>query len=135
MAKKAPTPGEVFNGEAVAPGTLYLVGTPIGNLEDITLRALRTLSDVDLIACEDTRQTLKLLNHYKIEKPTVSYHEHNELTRAPELVVHLEGGDNVALVTDAGTPGVSDPGYRLVALAVRQIVRRQAERRRPSRLN
>jgi len=123
MAKKSPTPGEVFNGEAVAPGTLYLVGTPIGNLEDITLRALRTLSDVDLIACEDTRQTLKLLNHYKIEKPTVSYHEHNELTRAPELVVHLEGGDNVALVTDAGTPGVSDPGYRLVALAVRHHIR------------
>jgi 16S rRNA (cytidine1402-2'-O)-methyltransferase len=123
MAKQPQSPAEVVNGHAVAPGTLYLVGTPIGNLEDITLRALRTLSEVDLIACEDTRQTLKLLNHYKIEKPTVSYHEHNELTRAPELVVHLEDGDNVALVTDAGTPGVSDPGYRLVALAVRHHIR------------
>ena len=102
---------------------MYLVGTPIGNLEDITLRALKTLKAVDLIACEDTRQTLKLLNHYGIEKPTVSYHEHNELTRAAELVVHLESGDNIALVTDAGTPGVSDPGYRLVALAVRHHIR------------
>jgi 16S rRNA (cytidine1402-2'-O)-methyltransferase len=123
MAKQPQSSAEVVNGDAVAPGTLYLVGTPIGNLEDITLRALRTLSEVDLIACEDTRQTLKLLNHYKIEKPIVSYHEHNELTRAPELVVHLEDGDNIALVTDAGTPGVSDPGYRLVALAVRHHIR------------
>src|SRR5271167_246487 len=123
MAKKPQSPGEIVNGEAGAPGTLYLVGTPIGNLEDITLRALRTLKDVDLIACEDTRQTMKLLNHYGIEKPTISYHEHNELTRAAELVVHLEDGDNIALVTDAGTPGVSDPGYRLVALAVRHHIR------------
>ena len=123
MPRKPQSPGEILNGEAVAPGTLYLVGTPIGNLEDITLRALHTLRAVDLIACEDTRRTLKLLNHYKIEKPTVSYHEHNELTRAPELVVHLEEGDNIALVTDAGTPGVSDPGYRLVALAVRHHIR------------
>ncbi len=104
-------------------GTLYLVGTPIGNLEDITLRALRTLKEVDLIACEDTRQTAKLLNHYGIDKPTVSYHEHNELTRAAELVVHLERGDNVAVVSDAGMPGVSDPGYRLVALAIRHHIR------------
>lgn len=104
-------------------GTLYLVGTPIGNLEDITLRALRTLKEVDLIACEDTRQTQKLLNHYGIEKRTVSYHEHNELERAPELIVHLEQGDNVAVVSDAGMPGVSDPGYRLVALAVRHHIR------------
>ncbi len=109
--------------EAVAPGTLYLVGTPIGNLEDITLRAVRTLKEVDLIACEDTRQTMKLLNHYGIGKPTVSYHEHNELTRAAELVVHLERGDNIAMVSDAGTPGISDPGYRLVALAVRHHIR------------
>ena len=84
---------------------------------------MRTLKEVDLIACEDTRQTLKLLNHYGIQKPTVSYHEHNELTRAAELVVHLEDGDNIALVTDAGTPGVSDPGYRLVTLAVRHHIR------------
>ncbi len=107
----------------VAAGTLYLVGTPIGNLEDITLRALQTLKEVDLIACEDTRQSLKLLNHYGIEKPTISYHEHNELTRAAELVVHLERGDNIAMVSDAGMPGVSDPGYRLVALAVRHHIR------------
>ncbi len=109
--------------DAVTPGTLYLVGTPIGNLEDITLRAVRTLKEVDLIACEDTRQTMKLLNHYGIEKPTVSYHEHNELTRAAELVVHLERGDNIAMVSDAGMPGVSDPGYRLVALALRHHIR------------
>jgi 16S rRNA (cytidine1402-2'-O)-methyltransferase len=109
--------------EPLATGTLYLVGTPIGNLEDITLRALRTLKEADLIACEDTRQTMKLLNHYGIEKPTVSYHEHNELTRSAELIVHLERGDNIAMVSDAGMPGVSDPGYRLVHLAVRHHVR------------
>ncbi len=107
----------------VTPGTLYLVGTPIGNLEDITLRALRVLKEVDLIACEDTRHTAQLLNHYGISKPTVSYHEHNELTRAAELIVHLERGDNIAVVSDAGMPGVSDPGYRLVALAVRHHIR------------
>ena len=106
-----------------APGTLFLVGTPIGNLEDITLRALRTLKEVELIACEDTRHTQKLLNHYGIEKRTVSYHEHNELERAPELIVHLEKGENVAVVSDAGMPGVSDPGYRLVALALRHHIR------------
>ncbi|HZP24191.1 MAG TPA: 16S rRNA (cytidine(1402)-2'-O)-methyltransferase [Terriglobales bacterium] len=105
------------------PGTLYLVGTPIGNLEDITLRALRVLKEVDLIACEDTRHTATLLNHYGIDRPTISYHEHNELTRAAELIVHLEGGDNIAVVSDAGMPGVSDPGYRLVALAVRHRIR------------
>ena len=110
-------------GENVPAGTLYLVGTPIGNLEDITLRALRVLKDVDLIACEDTRHTAQLLSHYAISKPTVSYHEHNELTRAAELIVHLERGDNVAVVSDAGMPGVSDPGYRLVALAVRHHIR------------
>ena len=123
MAKIVQSSRDSANGEAVVAGTLYLVGTPIGNLEDITLRAVRTLKEVELIACEDTRQTVKLLNHYGIEKPTISYHEHNELTRAAELVVHLEGGDNIALVTDAGTPGVSDPGYRLVALAVRHHIR------------
>jgi 16S rRNA (cytidine1402-2'-O)-methyltransferase len=104
-------------------GSLFLVGTPIGNLEDITLRALGTLKEVNLIACEDTRQTQKLLNHYGIEKRTVSYHEHNELERAPELIVHLENGEDVAVVSDAGMPGVSDPGYRLVALAVRHHIR------------
>jgi 16S rRNA (cytidine1402-2'-O)-methyltransferase len=123
MAKTIPNPRVNDDSEPVAAGILYLVGTPIGNLEDITLRAVRTLKEVDLIACEDTRQTIKLLNHYGIERPTTSYHEHNELTRAPELVVHLERGDNVALVSDAGMPGVSDPGYRLVALAVRHHIR------------
>src|SRR3954453_14816341 len=99
-------------------GTLYVVATPIGNLEDITLRALRVLKEADLIACEDTRQTQKLLSHYAIEKPTVSYHEHNEAERAAELVARLEQGANIALVSDAGMPGISDPGYRVVALAV-----------------
>ena len=111
------------DADPVDRGTLYLVGTPIGNLDDITLRALRILKEVDLIACEDTRQTVKLLNHYGIQKPTISYHEHNELTRAAELIVHLERGDNVAVVSDAGMPGVSDPGYRLVALAIRHHIR------------
>ena len=103
-------------------GKLYLVGTPIGNLEDITLRALRTLREVDLIACEDTRHTQTLLTHYQIEKPTVSYHEHNELTRAPELILRLEEGENIALVSDAGMPGISDPGHRLISLCVRHGV-------------
>src|ERR1700685_3875468 len=102
--------------------SLYLVATPIGNLEDITLRALRVLKEVDLIACEDTRQTLKLLNHYDIKTRLVSYHEHNEMTKAAELVVDLEGGAKIALVTDAGMPGISDPGFRLIALAIRHHV-------------
>jgi 16S rRNA (cytidine1402-2'-O)-methyltransferase len=97
---------------------LFVIGTPIGNLEDITYRALRVLREVDRIACEDTRQTQKLLNHYNIHTKTVSYHEHNESTRAPELIAALERGDTIALVTDAGTPAVSDPGYRLIALAI-----------------
>ena len=101
----------------LAPG-LYLVATPIGNLEDITLRAIRVLKRVDLIACEDTRQTLKLLNHYGVETRTISYHEHNEASRAAELVEKLTQGGRVAIVTDAGMPGVSDPGFRLVSLAV-----------------
>lgn len=101
---------------------LYIVGTPIGNLEDITLRALRIMREVNLIACEDTRQTQKLLNHYEISTPTISYHDHNEMTRAPELIVRMEEGESVALVTDAGMPGISDPGYRLIALAIRHHI-------------
>jgi len=101
---------------------LYLVATPIGNLEDITLRALRVLKRADLIACEDTRHTQKLLNHYSIATRTVSYHEHNEMTRAAELVKQLQDGACVALVTDAGMPGISDPGYRLISLAIQHDV-------------
>ena len=102
------------NESTLAPRpALYLVATPIGNLEDITLRALRMLKEADVIACEDTRQTQKLLNHYGITTRTVSYHEHNEMTRAAELVKDLQEGTSVALVTDAGMPGISDPGFRL----------------------
>ncbi len=104
-------------------GTLYLVATPIGNLEDITLRALRVLREADLIACEDTRQTRKLLDHYGIPKPVVSYHEHNEAERTPELIHKLEEGSAVALVSDAGTPLISDPGYRLVTAAAANGIR------------
>lgn len=100
-------------------GVLYLVATPIGNLEDITLRALRILREqVAVIACEDTRQTQKLLEHFEIRKPMLSYHEHNEAARAVEIVDRLEQGESVAIVSDAGTPLVSDPGYRAVVAAV-----------------
>ena len=98
-------------------GTLYIVATPIGNLEDITLRALRILREVDRIACEDTRQTRKLLDRHGISKPLLSYHEHNEAARAEQLLRQLEEGGKIALVSDAGTPLIADPGYRLVALA------------------
>jgi 16S rRNA (cytidine1402-2'-O)-methyltransferase len=103
-------------------GCLYLVATPIGNLEDITLRAIRILKEADVIACEDTRQTQKLLQHYGIHKELVSYHAHNELTRAPELIIELEQGAKAALVSDAGTPVVSDPGHRLVTLCLRHHI-------------
>jgi 16S rRNA (cytidine1402-2'-O)-methyltransferase len=99
-------------------GRLYLVATPIGNLEDITYRAVRTLQEVDSIACEDTRQTRKLLDHYGIHKPLVSYHEHNEAERAAELAAEMAAGASIALVSDAGVPLVSDPGYRLVRAAI-----------------
>jgi len=104
--------------QATGPA-LYLVATPIGNLEDISFRAVRVLKEVDRIACEDTRQTQKLLNHYGITTRTISYHEHNEMTRSAELVKDMEEGASVALVTDAGMPGISDPGYRLISLAIR----------------
>ena len=100
------------------PGTLFIVATPIGNLEDITQRALRLLREVDLIACEDTRHTRKLLNHFGIGTATISYHEHNEQHRAEELCELLESGKNVALVSDAGTPLMSDPGFRIVNEAI-----------------
>jgi 16S rRNA (cytidine1402-2'-O)-methyltransferase len=96
------------------PGTLFIVSTPIGNLEDITQRALRVLREVDLIACEDTRHTRKLLNHFNVDTKTISYHEHNERERAEELCRLLEDGKSVALVSDAGTPLISDPGFRIV---------------------
>ena len=105
--------------KAGSPGKLFVVGTPIGNLEDITYRALRTLREADLIACEDTRRTQLLLKHYGITTSTISYHEHNEMTRAPELIIELEQGSHLALVSDAGMPVISDPGYRLVHLAIR----------------
>lgn len=95
-------------------GTLYLVATPIGNLEDMTYRAVRILSEVDLIAAEDTRNSIKLLNHFKIDTPMTSYHEHNRYEKAKELVARLNSGINIAVVTDAGTPGISDPGEELV---------------------
>ena len=104
------------------PG-LYLVATPIGNLEDITLRALRILKSVDRIACEDTRQTQKLLNHFDISTPAISYHQHNEQTRAVELVALLQQGGSVAVVSDAGTPAFSDPGLELVRAALAAGVR------------
>jgi 16S rRNA (cytidine1402-2'-O)-methyltransferase len=100
------------------PGTLYLVATPIGNLEDITLRALRTLKECDLIAAEDTRRTGQLLKHFEISKPLLSYFQFNEAKRSEELISRLKAGEKIALVTDAGSPGISDPGERVVKAAV-----------------
>jgi 16S rRNA (cytidine1402-2'-O)-methyltransferase len=105
------------------PGILYIVATPIGNLEDITLRALRVLKEVDVIAAEDTRHTQILLSHHDIHTPLTSYHEHNEKTKAQDLVTRLARGQNIALVSDAGTPTISDPGFRLVVQAIRGGVR------------
>ncbi|HMF89559.1 MAG TPA: 16S rRNA (cytidine(1402)-2'-O)-methyltransferase [Candidatus Angelobacter sp.] len=104
--------------ESEKPGVLYVVATPIGNLEDMTHRAVRILREADVIACEDTRQTRKLLDHYGIGTPTLSYHEHNETARAEELARKLEEGAAIAQVSDAGMPGISDPGYRLIKLAI-----------------
>ena len=103
-------------------GTLYVVSTPIGNLEDITLRALRVLKEAGLIAAEDTRVTRKLLARYSVSTPLTSYHEHNEREKAPGLVNRLKEGQDIALTTDAGTPGVSDPGYRLIRLAIENSI-------------
>ncbi len=99
-------------------GNLYIVATPIGNLEDITLRALKILKEVDLIAAEDTRQTLKLLNHYEINKPLISYHRHNEDVKSDILIEKLKNGENIALVSDAGTPGICDPGEEVIKKAI-----------------
>src|SRR5256712_935497 len=110
------------NQTAAETCCLCLVATPIGNLEGITLRALRVLKEADLVACEDTRRTQKLLNHYSIRKRLVSYHEHTEMTRAPELLIEMEQGAKAALVSDAGTPAISDPGHRLVTLCLRHRI-------------
>ena len=110
-----------MSAPASAP-VLYVVATPIGNLEDITVRALRVLKEADLIACEDTRHSRKLLEHYGITTPTISYHEHNEAERAAELIKKLQEGASIALVSDAGMPGISDPGYRVIVLAIRNHI-------------
>src|SRR5713101_152152 len=107
-------------GEHAHPGTLYIVSTPIGNLEDITLRALKVLSGVDLIAAEDTRKTKILLDHYNITKPMLSYFSYNEVRRVPELIAKLESGTSIALVSDAGTPGISDPAFRIIRSALNE---------------
>ena len=99
-------------------GKLYLVATPIGNLEDITFRAIKILKEVDIIAAEDTRRTLKILNHYEITKPLISYHRHNEGTKSDILINKILEGNNIAIVTDAGTPGISDPGEEIVKEAI-----------------
>ena len=104
--------------KGILPGALYLVGTPIGNLEDMTFRAIRTLKEADIIAAEDTRHTGKLLQYFQIETPQISYHDHNTQQRIPQLIERLQQGVAIALVTDAGMPGISDPGYELVCACV-----------------
>ena len=106
----------------VEPGTLYLVPTPIGNLSDMTQRAVSVLENVDLIAAEDTRQTLKLLNHFEISKPLISYHRHNEETKSDRLIEKLNNGENIALVSDAGTPGICDPGEEVIKKAIEEKI-------------
>ena len=108
---------------ALTPGTLYLVATPIGNLEDITLRALRTLEQCDVVAAEDTRHTARLLQHFQLHKPLLSYHRFNEARRSEEILERLRQGQTVALVTDAGSPGISDPGERVVCAAIASSLR------------
>ncbi len=109
-------------------GILYIIATPIGNLGDITLRALETLKEVDMVLCEDTRQTLKLLNHYNIKKPLVSYFQHSKLSKVEYVAELLKAGKNLALVTDAGTPGISDPGNQLISLLVDQFISSKADK-------
>ena len=111
------------SGGAAAAGVIYLVATPLGNLEDITLRALRILGEVSLIACEDTRRTGRLLQHFQISKPLVSCHDHNEARRATELAERAAAGESIALVSDAGTPLIADPGFRVVRAAIDRGVR------------
>ena len=111
------------NSSPSTTGTLYLCATPIGNLGDITERVLRTLEEVDLIAAEDTRNTLRLLNHFGIKKPLTSYHEYNKFTKAEELITKLHDGQNIAVVTDAGTPAISDPGEVIAAMCIEQGIK------------
>ena len=111
-----------MKGKIKMNGKLYIVATPIGNLEDITLRALKILKEVDLIAAEDTRQTLKLLNHFEISKPLISYHRHNEDVKSEILIEKLKNGENIALVSDAGTPGICDPGEEVIKKAIEENI-------------
>ena len=104
-------------------GTIYLVATPIGNLEDITLRAIRILNEVDIIVCEDTRQTLKLLNHLEISKPLMSYHRHSTIQKTNEIIEKVKAGKNIAIVSDAGTPAISDPGEDVVRIAIEEKIK------------